>query len=158
MAPRCTSITAGTAVPRLQRSPSSVFAITCCCPVRQRVPRLMATLPPDWMRPFSKTSWRRCPMPGWRAARDGIPRNAGATTSAISWRGSNSARALSRRPSVRAPEPYDYAVVRVVPRVERDEFINAGILLSCQRARFLQARIALDEARLLALDPHVDLE
>jgi len=59
---------------------------------------------------------------------------------------------------VRAPETYDYAVVRVVPRVERDEFINAGILLSCQRARFLQARIALDEARLLALDPHVDLE
>jgi len=59
---------------------------------------------------------------------------------------------------VHAPETYDYAVIRVVPRVERDEFVNAGILLSCQSARFLQARIALDEARLLALDPHVDLD
>ena len=59
---------------------------------------------------------------------------------------------------MRAPDTYDYAVIRVVPRVERDEFVNAGILLSCQKAQFLQARIALDEARLLALDPHVDLE
>lgn len=57
-----------------------------------------------------------------------------------------------------ALETYDYAVVRVVPRVEREEFINVGVILSCPAARFLQARIELDEARLLALDPHVDLE
>jgi hypothetical protein len=59
---------------------------------------------------------------------------------------------------VRAAETYDYAVVRVVPRVEREEFVNVGIVLSCPGARFLQARIELDEARLLALDPLVDLE
>jgi hypothetical protein len=57
-----------------------------------------------------------------------------------------------------AVEVYDYAIVRVVPRVEREEFINAGVILSCQRSGFLQAAIALDEARLLALDPHADLD
>ncbi len=53
---------------------------------------------------------------------------------------------------------YDYAVVRVVPRVDREEFVNAGIILSCPSLRFLDARIELDEVRLLALDPSVELE
>lgn len=53
---------------------------------------------------------------------------------------------------------YDYAVVRVVPRVERAEFVNAGIILSCDVERVLLATIELDEAALLALDAHVDLE
>ena len=53
---------------------------------------------------------------------------------------------------------YDYAIVRVVPRVERGEFVNAGIILSCDVERILQARIELDEAALLALDAGVDLE
>jgi hypothetical protein len=53
---------------------------------------------------------------------------------------------------------YDYAVVRVVPRVERAEFVNAGIILSCDVARLLRARIELDEAALLALDANVDLD
>ncbi|MDP3230843.1 MAG: DUF3037 domain-containing protein [Acidovorax sp.] len=57
-----------------------------------------------------------------------------------------------------APEVYDYAIVRVVPRVEREEFINAGVILSCQRTGFLQAAIALDETRLLAMDPQVDMD
>jgi hypothetical protein len=52
---------------------------------------------------------------------------------------------------------YDYAIVRVVPRVERGEFINSGIILSCDIERILQARIELDEAALLALDAGVDL-
>jgi hypothetical protein len=52
---------------------------------------------------------------------------------------------------------YDYAVVRVVPRVERGEFVNAGIILSCDVERTLEAGIELDERALLALDPHVDL-
>ena len=56
------------------------------------------------------------------------------------------------------PEVYDYAIVRVVPRVEREEFINVGVILSCQRSGFLEAAIELDEARLLALDPHADLD
>ncbi len=53
---------------------------------------------------------------------------------------------------------YDYAIVRVVPRVERGEFVNAGIILSCDIERILQARIELDEAALLTLDPDVDLD
>jgi hypothetical protein len=53
---------------------------------------------------------------------------------------------------------YDYAVVRVVPKVDREEFINAGVILSCPDLSFLEARIKLDESRLLALDANVDLE
>jgi hypothetical protein len=59
---------------------------------------------------------------------------------------------------VRALRTYDYAVVRVVPRVERGEFVNAGIILSCDIERILQAGIELDEKALLALDARVDLD
>jgi hypothetical protein len=52
---------------------------------------------------------------------------------------------------------YDYAVIRVVPRVDRAEFVNAGIIIACQDSAMLEARIELDEARLIALDPQVDL-
>jgi hypothetical protein len=53
---------------------------------------------------------------------------------------------------------YDYAIVRVVPRVERGERINVGVILSCVDAEFLDMRVDLDTSRLLALDPGVDLE
>ena len=53
---------------------------------------------------------------------------------------------------------YDYAVVRVVPKVDREEFINAGVIVSCPELSFLEARIKLNEARLLALDPNIDVE
>jgi hypothetical protein len=53
---------------------------------------------------------------------------------------------------------YDYALIRVVPRVERGEFVNAGVVLSCKSGDFLEARIELDEPRLRALDPHADLD
>jgi hypothetical protein len=53
---------------------------------------------------------------------------------------------------------FDYAVVRVVPRVERGERINAGVILYCKTIGFLGARIALDRARLCALDPTIDLD
>ena len=59
------------------------------------------------------------------------------------------------------PEPscsYDYAIIRVVPRVEREEFLNVGALVSCPGRRFLEARIELDEARLRALDPTLDID
>jgi hypothetical protein len=58
---------------------------------------------------------------------------------------------------VPALETYDHAVVRVVPRVERDEFINGGIILNCDSAGLLSARIEPDERRLLALEPDVDV-
>jgi len=50
-------------------------------------------------------------------------------------------------------EPFQYAIVRVVPRVERGEFINVGVILFCRARRYLAARIALDERRLEALGP-----
>jgi hypothetical protein len=53
---------------------------------------------------------------------------------------------------------YDYAIVRIVPRVERGERINVGVILSCPDLDFLDARIELDESRLLALDPTVDVD
>jgi hypothetical protein len=58
---------------------------------------------------------------------------------------------------VPALSTYDYAVVRVVPHVDRGEFVNAGVIVSCTGAKFLEARIELDEARLLALAPDLDL-
>lgn len=51
---------------------------------------------------------------------------------------------------------FDYAVIRVVPRPEREEFINAGVILFCRTRRFLAARVELDEARLAALAPGFD--
>ncbi len=57
-----------------------------------------------------------------------------------------------------AMHTYDYAIVRVVPRVERGEFVNAGIIVSCDLERYLQAAIDLDHGALLALDAHVDLD
>jgi hypothetical protein len=53
---------------------------------------------------------------------------------------------------------YDYSIIRVVPRVERGEQINAGIVLSCPDADFLDAKIALDVGALRAIDSDVDLE
>ncbi len=53
---------------------------------------------------------------------------------------------------------YDYAVLRVVPSVEREEFINAGIVLQCPEHAFLDCRIHLDAQRLPALWPALDLD
>ncbi|HWK48851.1 MAG TPA: DUF3037 domain-containing protein [Steroidobacter sp.] len=59
---------------------------------------------------------------------------------------------------MRAPCSYDYAIIRVVPRVEREEFMNVGVIVSCPALEYLAARIELDEGRLLALAPGVDLD
>jgi hypothetical protein len=53
---------------------------------------------------------------------------------------------------------YDYAIVRVVPRVERGELVNIGIIVSCPVRDYLQARIEIDEARVRALDSTLDLD
>jgi hypothetical protein len=58
---------------------------------------------------------------------------------------------------LRAQSSYDYAIVRVVPRVERGEFVNAGVILFCRTRRFLGARIALDADRLAILAPRLDI-
>ena len=55
-----------------------------------------------------------------------------------------------------APESFEYAVVRIVPHVERGECLNAGVILFCRSRRFLRARVALDRRRLSALAPDLD--
>jgi hypothetical protein len=59
---------------------------------------------------------------------------------------------------VPVPSSFDYAVVRVVPRVERGEFINAGVIVFCLEHKFLEARVVVDEPRLKALWPQIDVE
>ena len=58
------------------------------------------------------------------------------------------------------PEPprnaFQYAIVRVLPRVERGECLNVGVILLCRPRRFLGARIALDETRLAGFAPDLD--
>jgi hypothetical protein len=56
-----------------------------------------------------------------------------------------------------APVAFEYAVLRVIPRVDRGEAMNAGIVLYCRPRRYLGARLALDDAVLLALDPEADV-
>ena len=56
------------------------------------------------------------------------------------------------------PSPFQYAMMRVIPDVERGECLNAGVIVFCRPRRFLAARMALDTARLRALAPGVDLE
>jgi hypothetical protein len=52
---------------------------------------------------------------------------------------------------------YDYAYIQVVPRVERCEFVNAGVILFCRTKRFLAARVYLNEARIQALAPYLSI-
>jgi hypothetical protein len=64
------------------------------------------------------------------------------------------------RPAAARPTPasFDYAILRVVPRVEREEFINAGVVVFCLEKRYLDARILLNEQRLRGLWPEVDVD
>lgn len=52
---------------------------------------------------------------------------------------------------------FDYAVIRVVPRVEREEFINVGVILFCKAEKFLKVKYVLNENRLFAFAPELDL-
>jgi len=52
---------------------------------------------------------------------------------------------------------YEYAIVRVVPHVERQEFLNLGVLLSCHPLRYLAARLEWEPTRLLSFAPRLDL-
>lgn len=52
---------------------------------------------------------------------------------------------------------YEYAVVRYVPRVDREEFVNIGLVMMCKRRRWLRGEIRLEEGRLRAFDPKVDI-
>jgi hypothetical protein len=52
---------------------------------------------------------------------------------------------------------FEYAVIRIVPRVEREEFINVGVILYCKKPGFLKMTFAINEGRLLSLNPQADL-
>ncbi|MGI8786163.1 MAG: DUF3037 domain-containing protein [Pyrinomonadaceae bacterium] len=53
---------------------------------------------------------------------------------------------------------FDYAVIRVVPRVEREEFFNVGVILSCPSQKFLEARIELNIEKLKCFAPQVEVD
>src|SRR6266849_4195710 len=89
-----------------------------------------------------------------RATRHGI----GRLTAITCWTGWHRLVRSSRRSGGPAEYTYDYAIIRVVPRVERGESINVGVILSCPDVAFLEARIELDAPRLLALDATLDVE
>jgi hypothetical protein len=54
--------------------------------------------------------------------------------------------------------PYQYVVLRCVPRVDREEFLNVGVVLYCEEAAFLQVAWQVDRARLTAFDPRLDID
>jgi len=56
------------------------------------------------------------------------------------------------------PHVFEYALLRAVPRQERGEFVNVGVLVYCKDLDFLGARVHVDERRVLALDPFLDVE
>ena len=56
-----------------------------------------------------------------------------------------------------AREPFQYTVIRIVPRIEREEFVNAGVILFCRTRGFLGARVALHPERIAALAPGAEL-
>ena len=53
---------------------------------------------------------------------------------------------------------YEYAVIRIVPRVEREEFLNAGIILYCKRPKFIKVLYTINEAKLKAISPELDID
>jgi hypothetical protein len=53
--------------------------------------------------------------------------------------------------------PFEYAVLRVIPRIERGEVINAGVIVYCRALDYLGARVHLDVTRLTAIDPAIDV-
>lgn len=67
---------------------------------------------------------------------------------------------LSKNGIWKAPDAdlYEYAVIRYVPKVEREEFVNIGLIMMCKRRRWLRSELLIDEARIKALCPTADIE
>jgi hypothetical protein len=62
------------------------------------------------------------------------------------------------KPFMQEKQIFEYAVIRVVPRVDREEFLNVGVVLYCPRPKFLELSYTLDESRLSTFAPSLDLE
>lgn len=62
-------------------------------------------------------------------------------------------------PALSAPDAnlYEYAVIRYVPKVEREEFVNIGLIMMCKRRRWLRSEIVIDEERIRSLCPTADI-
>jgi len=86
------------------------------------------------------------------------PKGRGAAWTDERWTSEEGRKRLKSVPEASGRQVFEYALIRVVPRVERGEVINAGVIVYSQAFRYLCARIELDESRLLALDPAVDLD
>ena len=63
---------------------------------------------------------------------------------------------MSKKQSMQEKHLFEYAVIRVVPRVEREEFFNAGVIVYCSAQRFLQVKFELNEERLRAFSDKLD--
>jgi hypothetical protein len=61
-------------------------------------------------------------------------------------------------PSMQEKQLFEYAVIRIVPRVDREEFLNVGVVLYCSRLKFLELIYTLNKPRLLAFAPSLDVE
>jgi len=64
---------------------------------------------------------------------------------------------LKTKPGMQDSHSFEYAVIRVVPRVEREEFLNVGVILYCRTHKFLHSRINVDEKKLLMLSHAIDM-
>ena len=96
-----------------------------------------------WTTPRSRARWRRCPTRGWTGR--GAP-SCGRRTPCGCARGARRYPRSSTRQGVSERLAFDYVIVQVVPRVDRDERLNAGVVLFCPAAAFLGCRIALDDS------------
>src|SRR5260370_36290089 len=79
-------------------------------------------------------------------------------TSIIAFLGLNPPGNSTRRRKMSNKVTFDYAIIRVVPRVEREEFLNVGVIVSCPALGFLEARIELEINRLKAFAPTLDID
>jgi hypothetical protein len=61
------------------------------------------------------------------------------------------------KPIMQGKHLFEYAIIRLVPKVEREEFVNVGVVICCKRQNFIRCKIRLPEAKLIALDPEADL-
>ena len=65
---------------------------------------------------------------------------------------------MNKKHEMQETHTFEYAVIRVVPRVEREEFLNVGVILYCRTHQFLQTRIQVNEEKLMMLCDSIDME
>src|SRR5439155_14343289 len=130
-----------------------------CCPSPLPA-RCGARTPPAWRRcprTSSQPSSPCCRTRGWTILRSVAPRRSAPHTRRTCWTAWRRPAPPWRPLSMPVRRSFDYAIVRVVPRVEREEFLNAGVILFCRTLDYLDARVEFDAQRLAALVAEPDL-